>query len=1050
MRRGYKAAFWGVGLAAAVFLSILAWRLAVLPAPGASATARLEHTSFYLSPKDRERLGRLPVLRMGYVPSWPPLSFFAKEDGNLSGVAGDYAEKLSSELGVRFKLVPAEDLADLQRLMLERKIDIVALMGPWHDVGRGFIYSEPYLFLPEVFVTRLSHEAAHFPDSLVGKTIVTAAPRLTRERLRQLIPDASIFQVKDARTGLDMLSEGAADAYVGNLAVVDRLLRGDYQYSLRIAGQTGIVLPLSFAVSDKYAWLVPLIDRMVESISPTSRQQVLNAWTAVRYDPTTVDWHEVARRLLPVGAAAAVLLSFLFFAYLHYRKEALQRRAAEEKLKAVTQHLPAVVFQARKASLDELVFDYVSGNSTEIWGLRPDEMREDPWKFLERVVPEDIPAFEQETRRAEETLTPFLLEFRVRRTPDETRWIRGNAVPSHSDSGETVWSGYWVDISDIKRQAAQLQAARDAAELATQSKTHFLAVMSHEIRTPLNGVIGMLELLRRTDLTGPQSLMAATIDESANNLLGLLDEILDLSKIEAGHMELRPQLFDLRGLVDDVVRLFNATAHSKGLRLRVQVDAAVPIELRADQLRLRQVLSNLLSNSIKFTNEGEIVVAVRLLSKKDDAGLARLRFVVADTGVGIPEDVQKQLFQPYVQGGAAAAGRATPGGTGLGLSICRRIAEAMGGTVTLRNRDYVGAVATLEVEFPFSATPPPFKTANGPVYLAVDEADTAENLRQYLVALGLGARLRTGRRHPVADGDEQWIVFTMDEWSDAISVSRWDAKAGVRIDARPLSWRDVLRVTAEESGQEAQGNDWQEVEGSGLLRVLVAEDHPVSRQMLVRQLESFGCDVTACEDGQEAWEALQDDPSFGLLITDGHMPRMDGLSLCRRLRQDDAAAWLRRLPVLIMSATPLDIPDELTDAPGPILVMLKPVKLRALRKAISRVVAKTAPATARPQKAVVGTGKAEQKKPLLEQFADAIAADLEKLAEAIDATDIAGIKFQVHRQAGALAAMGSTSLADQALALERDLERLSRGDAIRAAEAFHRHLSEAIGKIRNP
>lgn len=1034
----------------AIFLSTLAWRLLTSPAQTPSSMARLEHTSFYLSPHDRERLGRLPVLRMGYVPKWPPLSFFSKEDGKLSGVAGDYAEKLSSELGVQFQLVPADDLTDLQRLMLERKVDIVALMGPWHDVGRGYIYSEPYLLLPEVFVTRLSHEAAHFPNSLVGKTIVTAAPRITREKLRKLIPDASVFQVKNATMGLDMLKEGAADAYVGNLAVVDRLLRGDYQYSLRIAGQTGIVLPLSFAVLDKHAWLVPLIDRMIESISPISRQQVLNAWTAVRYDPTTVDWHEVARKLLPVGAAAAALLSFLFFAYLYYRKEALQRRAAEEKLKAVTQHLPAVVFQARKASLDELVFDYVSGNSTEIWGLQPDEMRDDPWKFLERVVPEDIPAFEQETRRAEETLTPFLLEFRVQRTPDETRWIRGNAVPSHSDTGETVWCGYWVDISDIKRQAAQLQAARDAAELATQSKTHFLAVMSHEIRTPLNGVIGMLELLRRTDLTGPQSSMAATIDESANNLLGLLDEILDLSKIEAGHMELRPQLFDVRGLVDDVVRLFNATAHSKGLRLRVRVDADVPIELQADQLRLRQVLSNLVSNSIKFTNEGEIFVAVCLLSKNDDAGVARLRFVVADTGVGIAEDIQKQLFQPYVQGGGTLGGKATPGGTGLGLSICRRIAEAMGGTVTLRNREYVGAVAALEVEFAYSAVPPCFNTANGQIYLAVEDVDTAKNLRDYLVALGVGARLRNGRRPVPAHDDEQWIVFAMDEWSDAISVSRWDTQGSIRIDAYPLSWRDVLRVTAENWDQETQSNDWHETEGSGLLRVLVAEDHPVSRQLLVRQLESFGCDVTACEDGLEAWNALQGDLSYSLLITDGHMPRMDGLSLCRRLRREDAAPQMRRLPVLIMSATPLDIPEELMNAPGRMLVLLKPLKLGALRKAIARVVSKNLLTIASPQQAASEVPETEQKKSLLEQFADAIAADQEKLVELIDAADIGGIKFQIHRQAGALAAMGLASLADQAIELERDLESLPCSDALVAVEAFNRELSKAIDKIRNP
>ncbi|RBL82057.1 hypothetical protein DDE05_40475 [Streptomyces cavourensis] len=403
------------------------------------------------------------------------------------------------------------------------------------------------------------------------------------------------------------------------------------------------------------------------------------------------------------------------------------------------------------------------------------------------------------------------------------------------------------------------------------------------------------------------------------------------------------------------------------------------------------------------------------------------------------------------KGGGALGGKATPGGTGLGLSICRRIAEAMGGTVTLRNREYVGAVAALEVEFAFSAVPPRFKTANAQIYLAVDDVDTAKNLRDYLVALGAGARLRSGRR-PVtaAHDDEQCIVFVMDEWSDAISVSRWDIPGSVRIDAYPLSWRDVLRVTAENWEQETQSNDWQEAERSGLLRVLVAEDHRISRQLLVRQLESFGCDVTACEDGLEAWNALQSDQSYSLLITDGHMPRMDGLSLCRRLRRDDAAPQMRRLPVLIMSATPLDIPEELMNAPGRMLVLLKPLKLRALHKAIARVVSKNLLTMASPQKAVSEVPKTEQKKSMLEQFADAVATDQQKLVELIGAADIAGIKFQIHRQAGALAAMGLTSLADQAIELERELESLPCSDALAVTEAFNRELSKAIEKIRNP
>ncbi|GAB1845841.1 hypothetical protein MyNCGM683_06660 [Achromobacter xylosoxidans] len=1048
MKRRFIAALWGAASAVAVLLLALAWWLFAPHAPAPSSVARLEQTSVYLSPKDRERLASLPVLRMGYVPRWSPLSFFSKEEGRLSGVAGDYADKLSSVLGLRLELVPVEDITDLQRLMLERKVDIVPLMGPWHDVGRGFIYSEPYLLLPEVFVTRLSHEAASFPDSLVGKTIVTAAPRITRENLRRSIPGVSIFQVKNARAGLDMVRDGAVDAYVGNLAIVDGLLRGNYQYSLRIAGQTGIVLPLSFAVSDKYAWLVPLVDRMVESISPMSRRQVLNSWTAVRYDPTVVDWHEVARTLLPVGAAAALVLSFLFFAYLYYRKEALQRRAAEEKLKAVTKHLPAVVFQARKASVHELVFDYVSGNSSEIWGLRPDEMRENPWKFLERIVPEDIDAFEQETRRAEETQTPFLLEFRVQRTPDEIRWIRGNAVPSHGSTGETVWSGYWVDISDIKQQAVQLQAARDLAEQATQSKTHFLAVMSHEIRTPLNGVIGMLELLRRTDMTAPQSSMAATIDESANNLLGLLDEILDLSKIEAGHMELRPQLVDVRGVVDDVVRLFNATAQSKGLRLRVLVDAAVPLEIQADPLRLRQVLSNLLSNAIKFTNEGEIDVELSLVARNREVSTALLRFVVTDTGVGIAPDVQKKLFQPYAQGTGALGMKATPGGTGLGLSICRRIAEAMGGTITLRSREHVGARATLEAEFPVSAVPPAFETTYRRVYLSIGDETVARSLREYLLALGLGERLQDDQRgRSVHDDDEPWIAFTLDDWAGIIGVSRWNSEEEVRIDAHPLSWRDVLGIVSEQAEPEAQPQNWDESNGGDALRILVAEDHAVSRQLLASQLESFGCDVVACEDGQEAWNELMEDASYDLLITDGHMPRMDGLSLCRRLRSSDLP-WLRQLPILIMSATPLDIPEDLASAPGRIRALLKPLKLRDLGNAIARVVSTGGRAKSTPRTAAPAPAKALQAKSFLQEFADAIVADQKQLPDLFAAADVAGMKRWVHRQAGALATMGLLALTDQAQALERRLEGLPGEEAVLAVQAFNQSLSDAVDGIR--
>src|SRR5690606_16069656 len=153
--------------------------------------------------------------------------------------------------------------------------------------------------------------------------------------------------------------------------------------------------------------------------------------------------------------------------------EALQRREAEAKLHAVTRNLPAVVFQARKSGVDDLAFDYVSGNSVDIWGLTPEAMRDHPWRFLERIDPRDVGEFLERQRVASDSLEPFLLEFRVLNGSAQPRWIRGNAVPTHAPDGAVVWCGYWVDISDIKHQAAQIEAAKEAAERAAQGKAHF-------------------------------------------------------------------------------------------------------------------------------------------------------------------------------------------------------------------------------------------------------------------------------------------------------------------------------------------------------------------------------------------------------------------------------------------------------------------------------------------------------------------------------------------------------------------------------------------------
>jgi CheY-like chemotaxis protein/nitrogen-specific signal transduction histidine kinase len=244
-----------------------------------------------------------------------------------------------------------------------------------------------------------------------------------------------------------------------------------------------------------------------------------------------------------------------------------------------------------------------------------------------------------------------------------------------------------TDITARKQTEEALRRANIELEQAMQAKSAFLATMSHEIRTPLNGVIGMISLLRRTSLSREQQEYVAAIQISGDALLALISDILDFSKIEAGQLTLEQQALDVHQLVGEVVGLFTAQARAKGVRLHAWVDPAVPAALVGDRLRLRQVLLNLVSNALKFTERGEVEVWVTLV--REDAEGALLRVAVQDTGIGIAPEVQARLFDPFVQADASTTRRY--GGTGLGLAIAKRLVEAMGGEIGVQSAERTGS-----------------------------------------------------------------------------------------------------------------------------------------------------------------------------------------------------------------------------------------------------------------------------------------------------------------------------------------------------------------------
>ncbi len=629
----------------------------------------------------------------------------------------------------------------------------------------------------------------------------------------------------------------------------------------------------------------------------------------------------------------------------------------------------------------------------------------------------------------------------------------------------------------------------DSAEAANQAKSRFLATMSHEIRTPMNGILGMVELLEKTPLNEEQRESLEIVRDSAGALLRILDDILDFSKVEAGLLKIERVPVSLRGILQSSAEAIAPMLREKPIQFLMFADPNLPRQVIGDAVRLRQILMNLTSNAIKFTERGRIVL--RADAVQTSAQECKVRFSVSDTGIGIAADAQARLFQPFQQ--VETSTTRLFGGTGLGLSICRALARLMGGTIGLRSEP--GKGSEFWVELPFTlpkgaqAIEPGLRLER--VAVTIDVADPVEReiLERYAQAAGASV---VPASTPVSPETALLRLWRHESSSSStgpasqreLCVTRLGAGAEVFRLHHPLRQRSFVETLARASGQlegKIAGADRLEgVAGHSpkvsatvhLARILVAEDHPTNRLVLLRQLTMLGYAADAAEDGEQALALVQQRP-YSLLLTDLHMPRRDGYALAREIRRLEAAGRLSsHLPILALSASMLSDQGQKCTEAGMDGHLRKPVQMSDLQEKLEPLLRKGPAPSPIPEALPVKVETATTKQsPLDEKLLQeslgpdpAFIADmfqnflktndpvLETLAQAVARQDPKGTMESAHRLAGSALIIGARTLTEQLRRLEADGrdqrgERLAAGFEAAAAEyrRVREHLLQQTG-----